>query len=65
MIETEVQKWKETYTRSLQRFVKNEIPGGSVVKPLCFQCRGHGFDPCLRTKMSHAAQRGQKLIKKQ
>ena len=65
MIETEVQKWKETYMRSLQRFVKNEIPSGSVVKPLCFQHRGHGSDAWLRTKMSHAAQCGQKLIKEQ
>lgn len=65
MIETEVQKRKETYTRSLQRFVKNEIPSGSVVEPLCFQHRGHGSNAWLRTKMTHAAQCGQKLIKEQ
>ena len=23
------------------------FPGGPVVKILCFQCRGHGFDPWL------------------
>ena len=22
-----------------------DFPGGPVVKTLCFQCRGHGFDP--------------------
>ena len=22
-----------------------DFPGGSVVKTLCFHCRGHGFDP--------------------
>ena len=23
-----------------------DLPGGPVVKTLCFQCRGHRFDPC-------------------
>ena len=24
-----------------------DIPGGPVIKTLCFHCRGHGFDPWL------------------
>ena len=24
-----------------------DFPGGTVVKTLCFQCRRHGFSPCL------------------
>ena len=23
-----------------------DFPGGPLVKTLCFQCRGHRFDPC-------------------
>ena len=28
--------------------IKEGFPGGSVVKTLCFNCRGHGFNPWLR-----------------
>ena len=27
--------------------VLREFPGGPVVRTLCFQCRGHRFDPWL------------------
>ena len=40
-----------------------DFPGGLVVKTLCFQCRGHGFDP-RGTKIPYAAQQDQKQKKK-
>lgn len=27
------------------KFTYMELPGGLVVRILCFNCRGHGFDP--------------------
>ena len=40
-----------------------DFPGGLVVKTLCFQRRGHGFDP-RGTKIPYAAQQDQKEKKK-
>ena len=40
------------FTRYMHRNVTNyslywKFPGGSVVRTLCYQCRGHGFNPRL------------------
>ena len=32
-----------------------------MVKTLCFQCRGRGFDPWSGIKIPHAVWRGQKI----
>ena len=41
-----------------------DFPGGPVVKTLCFQGRGPGFDPGSGTKIPHATQCGQKIKNK-
>ena len=33
---------------SLSEIVRKDFPGSPVVKTLCFQCKGHGFDPWWR-----------------
>ena len=33
---------------SLSEIVRRVFPGSPVVKTLCFQCKGHGFDPWWR-----------------
>ena len=33
---------------STQVLLPRELPGGPVVRTLCFHCRGHGFDPWSR-----------------
>ena len=38
---------------------EGDFPDGPVVKTLCSQCRGHGFNPWLG-KILHAAWHGQK-----
>ena len=38
----------------LDKEVKMDFPGGSVVKTPHFQCRGHGFHPWSGTKIPHA-----------
>ena len=37
-----------------------DFPCDPLVKMLCFQCRGHGFDSWLGTKIPHAMGHGQK-----
>ena len=32
-------------TGTLQSMDSQDFPGYPVVKTLCFQCKGHGFDP--------------------
>ena len=34
--------------RTVSEEVKEDFPGGPVVKTLHFHCRGHGFHPWLR-----------------
>ena len=29
----------------IKKWAEGDFPGGPVVKTLCFQCRGHGFNP--------------------
>ena len=38
-----------------------DFPGGSVVKTLYFHGRGHRFDYCQGTKITHAMWCGQKI----
>ena len=47
--------------RSSRKKINRDFPGGPVVKTLCFQCQGHGFDPWLG--IPHAMQHGQKIKK--
>ena len=42
--------WLLSLTLPLGKIVSRDFPGHPVVKTLCSQCRGHTFDPCLRTK---------------
>ena len=35
------------YHCPLSQVHSQDFPGGPVVKTPCFQCQGHGFDPCL------------------
>ena len=56
-------KW---YLNTLRRLIvylkgnQRDFPGGPVVETPCFYCRGHGFDPWLRTKIPHASPSSQK-----
>ena len=36
------------------RLKGRDFPGSPVVRPLCSQCRGHGFGPFWENKMLHA-----------
>ena len=39
---------KLKYAKTIKKFfLTSDFPGGPVVKTLCFQCRGCGFDPRL------------------
>ena len=40
--------------KSEKSMLRRDFPGGPVVKTLCFQCRGHGFDPCWGKNIPHA-----------
>ena len=35
-----------------------EFPGGSVVRTLCFYCRGHGFNPLVKERHRQKKKRG-------
>ena len=41
-----------------QESEKREFPGGPVLRTSHFQCREHGFDNGLGTKISQAVQEG-------
>ena len=60
--------WKKRRKRkkilSYNRKPVGDFPGVPVVKILCFQCRGCGFDPWLGTMIPHGAWHGQRAKKK-
>ena len=41
-------EWGNPLHRTLRICLEGDFPSGPVVKSLCFQCRGHRFNPWLR-----------------
>ena len=68
-------KWTKRWDESIKRAGRNlnlksdkpnirELPGGLVVRILCFHCRGPGSIPGWRTEISQAMRHGHKTNKK-
>ena len=49
----------------IRKYRLREFPGGPVVRPPRFHCRGPGFDPCRGTKITQAPWRSQKKGRKE
>ena len=46
--------WGGSFENLAIRLKGRDFPGSPVVRTLCSQCRGHGFDPFWGNKMLHA-----------